>query len=112
MSTAADCSRPLCPKLKSSTASRSYPEGRRKRDLEAAARGVLALFAGRILPFDSLAARQFAAIVVVRRRLGRPINDFDAQIAAITRARNMSLATRDARDFAETGLQIIDPWQS
>jgi toxin FitB len=87
------------------------PEGRRKRDLEAAAQGVLALFAGRILPFDSLAAREFAAIVVDRRRLGRPINDFDAQIAAITRARSMSLATRDTRDFAETGVQIIDPWQ-
>jgi predicted nucleic acid-binding protein len=54
------------------------PEGRRKRDLEAAAQGVLALFAGRILPFDSLAAREFAAIVIDRRRLGRPINDFDA----------------------------------
>jgi toxin FitB len=49
------------------------PEGRRKRALEAAAQGVLALFAGRILPFDSLAAREFAAIVVDRRRLGRPI---------------------------------------
>jgi toxin FitB len=87
------------------------PEGRRKHDLEAAAQGILALFAGRILPFDSLAAREFAAIVVDRRRLGRPINDFDAQIAAITRARSMSLATRDTRDFAETGVQIIDPWQ-
>jgi predicted nucleic acid-binding protein len=87
------------------------PEGRRKRDLEAAAQGVLTLFAGRILPFDSLAAREFAAIVIDRRRLGRPINDFDAQIAAITRARSMSLATRDTRDFAETGVQIIDPWQ-
>ena len=88
------------------------PEGRRKHDLEAAAQGILALFAGRILPFDSLAAREFAAIVIDRRRLGRPINDFDAQIAAITRARSMSLATRDTRDFAETGVQIIDPWQS
>jgi predicted nucleic acid-binding protein len=88
------------------------PEGRRRRDLEAAAQGVLALFAGRILPFDSLAAREFAAIVIDRRRLGRPINDFDAQIAAIARARSMSLATRDTRDFAETGVQIIDPWQS
>src|SRR5262249_15223521 len=49
------------------------PDGRRKRDLDAAAQSVLALFAGRILPFDSLAAREFAAIVADRRRLGRPI---------------------------------------
>jgi toxin FitB len=87
------------------------PDGRRKRDLEAAAQGVLELFAGRILPFDSLAAREFAVVVADRRRLGWPISDFDAQIAAITRVRSMSLATRDTHDFAETGVQIIDPWQ-
>ena len=87
------------------------PDGRRKRDLEAAAQGILALFAGRILPFDSLAAREFAAIVADRRRLGQPIDSFDAQIAAITRAHSMSLATRDSQDFAETGLPIINPWR-
>jgi predicted nucleic acid-binding protein len=38
------------------------------------------------------------------------MNDFDAQIAAITRSHGMSLATRDAQDFAATGLQILNPW--
>jgi toxin FitB len=86
------------------------PEGKRKRALVTAAEGVLALFVGRILPFDSLAAREFAVVVADRRRLGRPINDFDAQIAAISRAHGMSLATRDTRDFEATGVQILDPW--
>jgi len=87
------------------------PDGRRKDDLEAAAHSVLALFAGRILPFDSLAAREFARVVADRRRLGRPIDNLDAQIAAIARVHNMSLATRDIRDFADAGVPIIDPWQ-
>jgi toxin FitB len=87
------------------------PDGRRKRDLDAAAQGILALFAGRILPFDSPAAREFASIVAARRRLGRPIQDFDAQIAAITRARGMSLATRNGQHFVDTGVLIINPWQ-
>ena len=87
------------------------PDGKRKRDLDAAARRVLQLFAGRILPFDSAAAREFAQIVSDRRNAGRPIEDFDAQIAAITRSRGMSLATRDVQDFAGTGVQVIDPWQ-
>ena len=87
------------------------PAGKRKRDLETAAQRVLALLAGRILPFDSQAAREFALIAADRRQLGRPIHDFDGQIAAIARIRGMSLATRDVRDFADTGVQIIDPWQ-
>ena len=87
------------------------PDGKRKRELDAAAQRILALFAGRILPFDSAAAREFALIVVDRRRAGRPIEDFDAQIASITRSRGMTLATRDVHDFAGIGVQLIDPWQ-
>ena len=80
-------------------------------DLATAAQSILALFSGLILPFDGPAAREFATIVTDRRRAGRPIQDFDAQIAAITRSRGMSLATRDVHDFANTGVPVIDPWQ-
>jgi hypothetical protein len=53
------------------------PDGRRKRELADAAQRVLALFPGRILSFDSAAAQRFAEIVASRRRIGRPIEDFD-----------------------------------
>ncbi len=86
------------------------PAGRRKRDLEVAVQRILTLFAGRVLPFDSAAAREFAQIVADRRRAGSPIEDFDAQIAAITRSRGMTLATRDLQDFAGTGVPVVDPW--
>jgi len=39
------------------------------------------------------------------------VRNLDAQIAAIARARNMSLATRDIQDFADAGVPIFDPWQ-
>jgi predicted nucleic acid-binding protein len=86
------------------------PDGRRKLDLDATARSVLGLFVGRILPFDSAAASAYAEIVAARQRIGRPINDFDAQIAAIARSRDMALATRNGSDFEGVGLRIIDPW--
>ncbi|GEM_PF-6309488 len=44
--------------------------------------------------------------------LGLPIEGFDAQIAAICRVRGAALATRNIKDFAETGIDVIDPWQS
>jgi toxin FitB len=87
------------------------PNGRRKRELDAAAQRIFSLFTGRILPFDSTAAHAFAQIVAERRRTGQPIEDFDGQIAAIALSRGMALATRDVQDFAGTGVQLVDPWQ-
>jgi toxin FitB len=43
---------------------------------------------------------------------GLLIEGFDAQIAAICRARGAVLATRNVKDFLETGIDVIDPWQS
>lgn len=87
------------------------PDGRRKRELQNAAQGIFALFAERIFPFDSAAAREFALIVADRRRAGRPIDALDAEIAAIARSRGMSVATRDIADFADCGVALIDPWK-
>jgi predicted nucleic acid-binding protein len=35
----------------------------------------------------------------------------DAAIAAIAEANGCALATRNVKDFATTGLEIINPWQ-
>jgi toxin FitB len=88
------------------------PTGRRRAGLEQA---VAAIFeeelSGRILPFDSRAARAFAEIAAKRRRLGRPIGEFDAQIAAIAFSHGAAVATRNVEDFANCGVRVISPWQ-
>lgn len=87
------------------------PEGGRRRGLaEAAERAFGGLFAGRVLPFDSAAARVYAEIAAARRASGRPLSQTDGQIAAIARSRGMTVATRNVRDFGETGIEVIDPW--
>ena len=68
-------------------------------------------FSGRILPFDSMAAQAFAIIAAGRRQAGKPISQADAQIAAISRSRGASLATRNVDDFAGCEIQLINPWQ-
>ena len=85
--------------------------GRRKRGLLAAAdRAFYALLSGRVLPFDSRAAHAYADIAAGRRAAGRPISHADCQIAAITRSRGASVASREARGFAHCGIDVIDPW--
>jgi toxin FitB len=87
------------------------PDGRRRQSLETVISQLLSLqFAGRILPFDSAAAREFANIAATRRRAGRPIGEADGRIAAIARSRGASLATRNIGDFAGCGLSLINPW--
>jgi predicted nucleic acid-binding protein len=87
------------------------PNGHRKRELAAAVNGLLSDdFQGRVLSFDERAAGRYADIVTDRERLGRPIGVADAQIAAICRTVDATLATRNTNDFEKTGIELINPW--
>jgi toxin FitB len=88
------------------------PAGKRRSGLLGAAESLFTtLFPRRILSFDEAAARAFALIAIDRRKRGRPISFFDAQIAAIAKARGATLATRDTRDFEGCGLMLMNPWE-
>lgn len=87
------------------------PPGRRRRAFEAAAAGMFREeFAGRILSFGSDAASPYARIAVDRRRAGRPISQFDAQIAAIASCTGASIATRNVTDFEGCRVELVNPW--
>jgi toxin FitB len=88
------------------------PDGRRKRDLHQAADEIFAAFPHQVLPFDLAAATAYADLVAGRERDGNPISGFDGQIAAICRSQAATLATRNTKDFAETGIVLVDPWQT
>jgi toxin FitB len=88
------------------------PKGKRRDRLLAEADAMFNEdFAGRILPFDEEAARVFAEIAAGRRTQGRPIAEFDAQIAAIARSHRAVLATRNTTDFEACGVRLVNPWQ-
>ena len=61
-------------------------------------------FEDRVLPFESNAAWEYACIVAVRRSIGRMVMPTDLQIAAIARSCGLAVATRNVRDFADTGV--------
>jgi len=87
------------------------PEGARRQSLKSVVDLIFEQdLAGRVLPFDSAAAHEFADIAASRRRAGRPISEADARIAAIARSRGAALATRNVGDFAGCKLELIDPW--
>jgi predicted nucleic acid-binding protein len=88
------------------------PAGRRRSALAEVIEDMLEEdFRDRILPFDRAAARTYAAIAAQRRAAGRPISQFDCQIAAIARAHEAAVATRNTGDYEGCGITVIDPWQ-
>jgi toxin FitB len=50
-------------------------------------------------------------IAASREQGGRPISNADAQIAAICRHYDARLATRNTKDFADTGVHVLSPWK-
>lgn len=88
------------------------PDGRRREALAVAIDSVFREdLRDRILPFDTPAARFYGLIVTARRRAGRPISQLDAQIAAIARSREATLATRNVPDFQGCGIDVVDPFE-
>lgn len=89
------------------------PNGRRRQDLEAAARIMfLEDFDGRVLPFDMKAATVYADILASRRRAGRPASTIDLMIAAVARSHGASMVTRDTGRFEDCGIALINPWET
>jgi predicted nucleic acid-binding protein len=87
------------------------PQGKRRDELAKAIDAILDEdFRNRVLPFDRPAAEAYALIAAERRAAGRPISQFDCQIAAIVRTYQASIATRNTVDFEGCGINVLNPW--
>jgi predicted nucleic acid-binding protein len=88
------------------------PKGARRDRLAVATRAIFEEdFDEKVLPFDSRAADIYANIAAVRKSSGKPISQLDAMIAGITRGHQARLVTRNGRDFADCGIDFVDPWE-
>ena len=86
--------------------------GQRRQQLETRFEGFIAQgFAGRIIEFDESAARAYAEIMGLCKEKGRPMSLPDGQIAAVALVNHLVLATRNIRDFATCGIELINPFE-
>ena len=89
------------------------PDGKRRAALASAfARLLEEDLQNRVLDFDTGAAIEATELAARRHRAGRPVDIRDTQIAGIALARRATLATRNARHFADLKINVIDPWQA
>ncbi len=64
-------------------------------------------FTGRILPVDAQVADRWGRLVAVANR---PVPAIDSLLAATAAHHGLNLVTRNVRDFADLGLDVINPW--
>jgi len=88
------------------------PGRRRDRLYDAFDHAIDEILGGRVLPFDRTAAETAAAIAARQRQIGRPVEIRDVQIAGITAARKVTLATRNTRHFENLEINLVDPWHA
>jgi toxin FitB len=88
----------------------ALPAGKRKIRLTQGLDGLLDLFEGRVLPLDTVAARQYAALALTAKKAGLGFPTPDGYIAAIAAAQGFIVASRDVAPFKAAGVSVIDPW--
>lgn len=86
------------------------PTGRRRDDMIRLWDEVRDVFAIQVLALDSGTALLAGELMADRERHGRSLGVPDAQIAATCLVHRTALATRNVRDFAGLGIDIVNPW--
>jgi len=67
-------------------------------------------FAHRIVAFDETAVLRWGEICGHAERNGQPLPAIDSQIAAMALEHQLTLITRNTRDFVATGVRVHNPW--
>ncbi|BCH20536.1 ribonuclease VapC [Mesorhizobium sp. L-8-10] len=68
-------------------------------------------FAGRILPIDPETAERWGDLMAESQKIGRALSTMDGFLAATALGRQLTLVTRNTKDFASFGVPLLNPWE-
>jgi predicted nucleic acid-binding protein len=87
-------------------------ESGRKRDAlaEWLAQDLPQRFEQRVIPVDEPVAIACGDLMGLAKRSGRGLSSMGGLIAATAIAHDLTLATRNIKDFEGLGIELVDPW--
>ncbi len=88
------------------------PQGSRRNRIAATLSRFVAEYEDRILPVNRQVAEEAAKLRAQSHRSGRDLRLGDALIAGTATAHNLTVATRNIKDFQGLDIDIINPWES
>jgi predicted nucleic acid-binding protein len=87
-------------------------EGKRRSHLEGWLQTrLIASFQDRILPVTLPIAERWGIMTAERRLRGLPLNGPDGLIAATALEHNLTLVTRNVKDFVHLNVPLFNPWE-
>jgi predicted nucleic acid-binding protein len=87
------------------------PQGRRRTELEAWFHtDLLIWFRNRILPVTDSIADRWGVLEGQCQLKGTPLNTVDGMIAATALGHDLTLVTRNVKDFSGLGVVLLNPW--
>lgn len=91
----------------------SLPDGNRRRLLEIWIQSTLRpWFANRILPVTEEIVDRWGTLAAEAKTRGAVLPVVDGLLAATALEHDLTLLTRNVRDFAGTGVTVLNPWES
>lgn len=88
-----------------------FPQGQRRNRLRTMNDNIISSYNDRILLLERAGAEWAALYRAQTRRDGRLLRLSDALIAGIARANDLTVATRNVRDFEGLDVEIYNPWE-
>ncbi len=86
------------------------PAGKRRLQLEQWQADLVASFESRLLPVTKSIADRWAVLSAGAQHAGATVGSIDGLIAATALEYDLTLVTRNARDFEATRVRILNPW--
>jgi len=86
----------------------ALPKGRKRVQLEEWFNAVVSAI--ECLPWDAAVSLRWAGLLVELKRKGITLPVLDTMIAATALEHNLTVATRNLRDFKGTGVKVLNPF--
>ena len=89
------------------------PQGRRRTQLETWLEVELKTrFAGRIMPIDEAVAHRWGLIAAEAKRKGQDLPVIGGLLAATALHCNLTVVSRNVKDFTNAHVQVVNPWEA
>jgi predicted nucleic acid-binding protein len=88
------------------------PTGKRRSQLEEWLDDLDTSFSERLLPVTKAVGDRWAVLSAQAKRRGTTVALFDGIIAATALEHDLTIATRNVRDFSDLGVRLVNPWDA